>query len=258
MCCIIHSTQNLGEIMKDEESQVNILHYIAYTILVIALGVVGYLYVDAITKNSLGENKAQKIASFKELPLNVQAEYVSVSEYKSLEMKLENAREQNKRLAMINKSEKPTLNMQNTADKNSEILEEIPKDVTLIKEFASCYDMDMGSYIVSWECKKGITSFIDKYKDAKYFEIISLVDDAEFSLYKNLENNNFIYDKLNVTQNSINKMKKLSQAGLAKHRAIEANWVIKAHTNRKAKVYSANYNLISHDGKRGFLVRAYK
>jgi len=97
--------------------------------------------------------------------------------------------------------------------------------------------------------KKILSLLIDKHKDAKYFEIISLVDDSEFSLYKNLENNDFIYDKLNITQQGIEKMKKLSQAGLAKHRAIEANWVIKAHTNRKAKVYSANYHLISHDEK---------
>jgi len=259
---MIHLTQNLGEIMENEDKskqlQTNVLHYVAYGVLVVALGVLGYLYADAITKNSLDEEKAQKIASFKELPLNVQAEYVSVSEYKSIETQLKNAKEQNKQLAMKNKDEKLAPNIQNFTDKNSQNLQDIPNDAKLIKEFASCYDMKMGSYIISWECKKDIISFIDKYKDAKYFEIISLVDDTEFSLYKNLENNDFIYDKLNITQQSIEKMKKLSQAGLAKYRAIEANWVIKAHTNRKAKVYSANYHLISHDEKRGVLVRAYE
>jgi hypothetical protein len=61
-----------------------------------------------------------------------------------------------------------------------------------------------------------------------------------------------------VTQDTIDTMKKLSQSGLAKHRAIEANWVIKAHTQKKAQVYNANYNLLSNDGKKGFVIRAYK
>jgi len=259
---MIHLIQNLGEIMENEEklkkSQANVLHFAAYTLLVVALVVLGYLYIDAISQSSLGENRAQKAMNFKDLPLDVQAKYKSDSEYRSLEMRLKNEQEQNKLLAMMDKDDKPAPNIQNITDKNSEILEEIPEGAKLIKEFASCYDMEMGSYIISWECKKSIISFIDKHKSAKYFEIISLVDDAEFSLYKNLESNDFIYDKLNITQNSINKMKKLSQAGLAKHRAIEANWVIKVHTNKKAKVYSANYHLISHDEKRGVLVRAYE
>ncbi|EQB39390.1 hypothetical protein M947_06945 [Sulfurimonas hongkongensis] len=242
---------------KFKESQVNILHYVAYSLLIAALGIVGYLYVDLNSQSSQDRNNAKKVVSFAELPLDVQKEYKSINEYKSLEMKLKNIQEQNKRLTTINRDVSPAPLVKSSADKNFEDLSEAPKGAKLIKEFASCYDMEMGSYIISWECKKNIISFINKHKDAKYFEIIPLVDDAEFTLYKNLENNDFIYDKLNVTQNSINKMKKLSQSGLAKHRAVEANWVIKVHTNKKAKVYSANYHLISHDGKRGILVRAY-
>lgn len=248
--------------MENEEipthSNKNVLHYVAYSVLVIALGAVGYLYMDATKQTSLDEIQIEKELSFKDLPLDIQREYISINEYKSLELRLKNEQEQNERLVLMDEELKPVVKEQSVADTNPQDLTEVPKDAKLIKEFASCYDMETGSYIVSWKCKKGIISFIDKHKDAKYFEIISLVDDSEFKLYKNLENNDFIYDKLQVTQHSINKLKKLTQAGLAKHRAVEASWVIKAHTKRKAKVYSANYHLISHEEKRGVLVRAYE
>lgn len=243
---------------KPKQLEVNVLHYTVYAILLVALGVIGYLYVDANNQIDIAKNRVEKTPTFRDLPPDVQAEYKSVSEYESLEKRVKNLEEENERLATQKMDEEVLPTIESFVDKNSEELEEIPKDAKLIKEFASCYDMEMGSYFISWKCKKGIISFIDKHRDAKYFELISLVDDAEFTLYKNLENNDFIYEKLNVTQQSINKLKKLSQAGLAKHRAVEANWVIKAHTDRAAKVYSANYHLISHDGKRGVLVRAYK
>jgi len=251
---------------KSIESQENILHYMAYSLLIIALGVVSYLYIEANDRVTLSESKTQRSVGFRDLPQDIQAEYKGIDEYKSLEMKLKVAQEQSERLMMMQREEKTVPKMlsevksevQNEDSKESQSLSEAPKDAKLIKEFASCYDMGMGNYNVSWKCKKSILAFIDKYKDANYFEIIPLVDDAEFTLYKNLENNDFIYDKLNVTKQSINKMKKLSQSGLAKHRAIEASWVIKAQTDRKAKVYGANYHLISHDGKRGVLVRAYQ
>jgi UDP-2,3-diacylglucosamine pyrophosphatase LpxH len=251
---------------KPTESQENILHYMAYSLLVIALGVVSYLYIEANDRVVLSQDKMQKSTGFRDLPQYIQAEYKSVNEYKSLEMKLKSALEQNERLMMMQREEKTAPKMlsevksevQSEVSKEPESLSETPRDAKLVKEFASCYDMEMGSYIISWTCKKNIISFIEKHKNAKYFELISLVDDSEFILYKNLQNNDFIYDKLGVTQKSIDKMKKLTQAGLAKHRAVEANWVIKAHTNRKAKVYSANYHLISHEEKRGVLVRAYE
>ncbi|MDY0234248.1 MAG: hypothetical protein RBS11_09475 [Sulfurimonas sp.] len=251
---------------KPIESQENILHYMAYSLLVIALGVVSYLYIEANDRVVLSQDKMQKSTGFRDLPQYIQAEYKSVNEYKSLEMKLKSALEQNERLMMMQREEKTAPKMlsevksevQSEGSKEPESLSETPRDAKLVKEFASCYDMEMGSYIISWTCKKNIISFIEKHKNAKYFELISLVDDSEFILYKNLQNNDFIYDKLGVTQKSIDKMKKLTQAGLAKHRAVEANWVIKAHTNRKAKVYSANYHLISHEEKRGVLVRAYE
>jgi len=52
--------------------------------------------------------------------------------------------------------------------------------------------------MVSAQCRKNIISFVDKHKKAKYFEIIGIVDEIEFLLYRNLEKNNLLYDKLNI------------------------------------------------------------
>ena len=135
---------------------------------------------------------------------------------------------------------------------------EITRDAKRSKDFARCYDMEQGGYYISYRCKKSIVDFVDRHKNAKYFEVIPIVDAVEFKLFKHLEDNKFIYENLGTTQGSINKLKKFSKRGLAKQRAVEASWVIKAHTKRAAVTYTVHYEILSEEGKRGVVIRAYE
>lgn len=260
--------------LTSNQTSSNIIHYIGYSLLILIS--LGLAYLNFMPKKVAVEpaKTAEKTVGFTDLPYSIQQEYKSLDEFKKIELKLNDAVLEKQTLLKEVSSlqeEKVTLQteMENakavgkqtiTAPLNMSIdaNTEIQSSAKRIKAFAKCYDMDVGKYSISTQCRKDIISFVDKHKNAKYFEIIGIIDETEFTLFKNLENNNFIYDKLRVTQHSIDTMKKLSQSGLAKHRAIEANWVIKSHTQKKAQVFNANYNLLSNDGKKGFVIRAYE
>lgn len=160
---------------------------------------------------------------------------------------------------------KPKQAIKNIKEKNKEpnskvVKKQTPpsKNAKMVKDFAKCYNLGEGSYIINYQCKKNIIAYVNKHKDAKYFEIIGIVDNSEFKLYKNLENHKILYDVLGVTPASVKLMKKLTNSGLAKHRAIEASWIIKANTNQTAITYNPHYHITSTEGKKGMLVRAYK
>ncbi|MCD6259822.1 MAG: hypothetical protein J7J31_09500 [Helicobacteraceae bacterium] len=187
---------------------------------------------------------------FSDLPKNVQVQYRPQEDVATLKEALADLSSQKQKL--LQQLDEMT---QNEYMQEKELLS---TKAHMVDDFAKCYTMNMGSYIIYYECKKNILDYIEKHKDAKYFEIIGIVDDAEFTLFKNLEENDFIYEKLGVSKHGIEKLKKLSQTGLAKHRSIEASWVIKSHTKQEAITYNAQYHLVSKEGKRGFIVRAYK
>ncbi len=260
--------------LTSNQTSSNVIHYVGYSLLILIS--LGLAYMNFIPKKVSVEpvKSAEKTVAFEDLPYTIQREYKSLTEFKKIEQKLNDAVEEKQTLLKevsslqeekatlqseidnVKAASKPTtvapLNM--SYDANTEIKSSTKR----IAAFAKCYDMEVGKYSISTQCRKDIVSFVDKHKNAKYFEIIGIIDETEFTLFKNLENNNFIYDKLRITQHTIDTMKKLSQSGLAKHRAIEANWVIKAHTQKKAQVFNANYNLLSNDGKKGFVIRAYE
>jgi hypothetical protein len=268
------------------QSGSNIIHYVAYSVLTLALLALAYLnFMPQKTQSASLAQTAQNL-EFQDLPYRVQLQYKTNEEFKKIEAKLNVALEEKqaflKEIASLQEekaqalqtasqttqetikkaettSKEPT-QMANEPTLNINYESSSAKDVLAkrVKDFAKCYDMEVGKYSITSQCRKNIIAFVDKHKNAKYFEIIGIIDETEFTLYKNLEINNFIYDKLKVTQHTIDTMKKLSQSGLAKLRAVEGNWVIKSHTNKKAQVYNANYNLLSNDGKKGFVIRAYE
>jgi hypothetical protein len=270
------------------------IHYAAYTVLSIALLVSLYFnFMPQKKQQNFEVANNQTQISFMDLPLNERTQYVKANEYDELQNRFDTELEQKasmmkeftalqEELAQITKKQQnqvTTTSNETTQDKtqtasasiqkqatnNNQAANEyvqdshdiVKKDATIVG-FTSCYDMNIGQYNITKTCKKSIQNFVSKHKNAAYFEIIGIVDETEFVLYKNLQTNDFIYDKLGINQQSVDVMKKLSQSGLAKHRAIEANWVIKSYTNMKAKAYNANYHLHSNTHQRGVVIRAYQ
>jgi len=221
------------------------INKILYVVLGSALAV--SLYFNFASSPVSGDDEALK---FSDLPKDVQVQYRPKGDIDTLKESLADLSSQKQKL--LQQLDEIT---QNQYTQEKELLSTKAK---MVDDFAKCYTMNMGSYIIYYECKKNILDYIEKHKDAKYFEIIGIVDDSEFTLFKNLEDNQFIHETLGVSKHGIDKLKKLSQTGLAKHRSIEASWVIKSHTKRQAITYNAQYHLVSKEGKRGFILRAYK
>ena len=121
-------------------------------------------------------------------------------------------------------------------------------DKTKFKTY-TCKTLKNGVIYVSKKCKKDLVSFLKKNSDAKLYEIIGMVDTAEFRLIKKLED---VYGK-----NNIGNLSKYAQIGLARKRVIEATWVVKNNLDKNANIKNVNYSITVKD-KRGFVVRAYK
>lgn len=232
----------------------DIVHVLFYSLLTAALGV--SVYLNVVSSKTVTPTPV-KCENFDALPNAVKSLYVQNSQYNELQK----AHEQLQGELSASQS---TLaeNSQLVPDSHSaELMEEdtrVDSAVKKVKDFAQCYEMDNASYKISSKCRKGIIAYVEKHKDAKYFEIIGIVDNLEFNLFNNLQNNKSLYKRLGVDQRVIDKMKKLTRRGLSKERASEASWVIKSYTKRKAATYNANYELVSKKGQRGVIVRAYK
>jgi len=228
--------------MENQETPVtqngsNIIHYVAYSLLTLALLVLAYFnFMPQKTQNNPSAQTTQSL-EFQDLPYRVQLQYKTNEEFKKVEAKLNAALEEKqaflKEIAALQEEkgqalqtasqttqevskkaeitskestqtiDKTALNMSYESSSSKELL------AKRVKDFAKCYDMEVGKYSISTQCRKNIITFVDKHKNAKYFEIIGIIDETEFTLYKNLEINNFIYDKLKVTQDTIDTMKKL-------------------------------------------------
>jgi hypothetical protein len=240
---------------NDEIKSSNAIHIFIYVILIAALGVSIFFNLTAET-GEVASKDQKGCSGIEDLPTDVQKMYVQRSELTSLHNSYNDIKQKNDAL------EKQLVWLKTNTPKEPEEemtpTQKMTKGTVMAKDFAKCYDMKEGEYYISYQCKKDIVSFVDKHKDAKYFEIIPIVDDSEFKLFKNLENNNFIYENLGTNQSTIDKLKMFAQEGLAKQRAVEASWVIKAHTNREATTFTVHYELVSKEGRKGILVRAYE
>ena len=232
----------------------HIVHVLLYSFLTAGLAVSVYL-------NVVGSKTATpipaKCENFDALPDSEKSLYVQSTQYNELQK----AHELLQGELSASQSALAESTQVVTDNGSPELMQEdVSRDrsVEKVKDFAQCYEMDNASYKISSKCRKNIIAYVEKHKDAKYFEIIGIVDNLEFNLFNNLQNNKSLYKRLGVDQRVIDKMKKLTRRGLSKERASEASWVIKSYTKRKAATYNANYELVSKKGQRGVIVRAYK
>lgn len=232
----------------------DIIHVLFYSLLTAALAVSVYLNV---VSSKIVKAPVVKCESFDALPGAVKALFVQESEYRELQKAYEQL--QNELTASQSAlAESDQLAHDDGLPDLIEDVTQLEASVTKVKDFVQCDEMKNASYKIPSQCRKKIIAYVEKHKDAKYYEIIGIVDNLEFNLFNNLQKNTSLYRRLGVDQRVLDKMKKLTRRGLSKERASEASWVIKAHTKRKAKTYNANYEIVSKKGQRGVIIRAYK
>ncbi len=253
--------------MSDEQinttEKTSIIHTVAYTILVALLAVSSYFNYESTLSSGTSECEPLK-KSYAELQTNFNEALARIQSFEDAKKMAQSLKAE---MQMEDKGDMEPVQEAKAPEEAIEVLEEeippLPRTqtaskATKVKDFAKCYDMQQGIYEVSKKCRKEIQSYVDRHPDAKYFEIIGIVDRFEFKLFSQFDKDNSFYEGLGTTKKAVDKIRKYTQFGLAKYRASEASWVIKTHTKHKAHTYNANYHLVSKKDYKGVVVRAYK
>ena len=238
--------------------------FIAYAIYIYSTSVI-------LSKKDYKENyiKVDDV-EFNNLPSYIQSEYIKKYECptkkvvekvidNSLIEQLQNENKKLKEKLLI----QPTKIITKTKIKNIPV---IKKETVIIKEdifntskydVAKCYNMAKGSDQLTKKCTKNIFNFINKHKNAKYFEVIGVLSRDDFLILKKLKKNLDVLEKLNVTTAKIKKLEKYSDIGLSQKRVEETIWFIKQTLGKDTIALPVNYTITSKYHNRGTVVRAY-
>lgn len=122
-----------------------------------------------------------------------------------------------------------------------------------------CYDMGLGSYLLTPECETKISKFANREEgNIDFFEVIGVVDTTEFKLFKEIQESKSEMDTLKISNKEIERLRKFTESGLSYARVHEANWFLKRKFGKETNVYPVNYTITSDIGLRGIIIRAYK
>jgi hypothetical protein len=111
--------------------------------------------------------------------------------------------------------------------------------------------MSSASFHITKECNTKLKEFLKSNEDALVFEVIGMVDTAEFIPIKKLK------EKKQYSDFILNKIEEFAQTGLAQKRAGEAIWTIQKYFKHIKSTKVVNYKLVSKKDFKGFVVRAY-
>ncbi len=233
-----------------------LFHFFLYTVLIGSFA--GYVYWEEMQKELEIEARIQKTAEHqKEIEAMNDDELEAIpSDHNCSEVVLAQgffiSKEDPKRVTPMAVAEKK-VDMQvdiGTIEQDTQL--------TKSKDRVTCYDMYQGSYFVPNSCRDRIKKYVNKHKDAHHFEVTAVIDRMEFKVLRALSEHDEFHDQLFVDDEELKRLKKFTQAGLAKYRAMEASWIIKAATKDSVKSYNANYQIVSNRGYKGVIIQAYK
>ncbi len=256
------------------EGQNNILLYSLSSILLLITAVIGYVYLnfDIVNKGDL-ESKYIKTTdvSFSSLPSYIKNDYVQkyivTQKLNTLNKKIKELSKQEKAVPCIEEIKEeiiPTIEVvesieieeieikevETKIEQTIEVKKEIVQKINA-KEFDvfKCYDMTDGGFYQSTKSIENLHLFLDEHKNAKYFEIIGVVNKLDFKLLRDST------DTLDKTK--INLIENFAQIGLARKRVIEATWNIKTYLGADTTIRVVNYTITSQKKHKGFVVRVY-
>ncbi|WP_024954598.1 hypothetical protein [Sulfurospirillum arcachonense] len=116
-----------------------------------------------------------------------------------------------------------------------------------------CDDMNSGNFKISSTCKAKVSKFLSNYDTSNYFEVIPIVGTGGFASLNLIKRKS----KLGIEDKEIERLTKLANLGLGKHRAKEGGWLIREKFGDNAKISYTVYN-IEAKNKRGFVIRVYR
>jgi len=241
--------KNINNKKEQKTKKISTLDLILYSLIpliVIAIGFIIYLFLSNKEQKTVETIKIKKVVEvkktepvkqyiFENLPKSIQDKYILKSEYKqSIERIKKDLMDEKKPI----EQKKDSLKLYNSLN-NSDI---VFQNSSNAKDLLKCYDMNDLKSDLSQNCQKNLKSFLDKYKDVKYYEIVGVVSPKE------------------IPQNDINKISKykdLIYSGLAQTRANEIAWFIRKIVGQKPIIRVINYPVLSKKNNKGAIVRIY-
>lgn len=214
----------------------NIISGILGFISLVLASVLGYLYMsyEFITPKELKKNYIEsKNVNFYNLPYDIQNEYILKNNCPEPEVQI-------KEIVTEKIVYKPEI--KEVIVEKPMIKEVIKNSTTKVVDFNTdsfkrfqCTKQRDGFYNASKRCLSNLNKFLDKNKDAKYFEVIGLVSTSEIK-------------KLGLDELQIN--------GLATKRIEDVVWETKEYLG-KSNIFRANYHSISKANQKGFVLKAH-
>ena len=207
--------------------------------------------IDSITStdNSLGsKNMQDKIISLQDTISILEASNDNINrKNETLISEVSSLRQE---LKLIKSEKSVTFN-------NTKYLNKKNNSSLKLKSQTNCYDMEMGSSLISKSCRNQIQKFLKSVPKNSYFEIIPLVDKHEFKILSKLKALGKDADTiLGIKDKEIEILSKLANTGIGKYRSRESAWLLRQELGANVKAMPVNYQIITNR-QRGMVIRAY-
>lgn len=228
---------NIREKKRDSKNM-NIVLYLVILIAILLLAIVIYLFISS-NEPTIEEKKTkvEKEIVQKEAP-DIKVDKEEVTDEKQVEPKViikEVIKEKiiTKPVKLDNKSFKKFYNS--------------PKFNTL-----KCYNFKAGNIFPNKTCKDSLGKFLKENIDAIRIEIVPVIAQSDYVVFKKLEENIKTLDKAYQ-----DRVQEYMFRGLARERVLEITWQIKEILGKDTLLTPTNYYVKSQKENKGVIIKAY-
>ncbi len=244
---------------KRENININIILYLTMIIVILLLSIVIYLF--------LKEPKEQKNQA------TIKKEKI-IEEEKTIKEKFESPDEETQDKIEINNLEKKLIENEGIGKETKHkpkiqikeiIKEKVVTKVTKLdkknfKEYYNstkyntlkCYNFEAGNIFPDKECTNSLEKFLTTNKNAIRFEVIPVIADVDYTIFKNLDEN-----IKNLDKNYQERIKEYMLRGLSRERVLETSWRIKDVLGKDTILTPTNYYVKSKKDNKGVIIKAY-
>lgn len=264
---------------KKDANNMNMILYLVILIAVLLLAIVIYLFAFSnestkeIPKSTIEKNELKKKTS--DIKLNKMEIKEEIEKPEVKEVKEEIKKPEEKEIEEVNTKEEKEKKQEplNKKEKQLEpkvIIKEVIKEKIVIKPVKldkksfkqfynsskfntlKCYDFKAGSIFPNKTCKDSLGQFLKDNIDAIRIEIIPVIAQADYVIFKQLEQNIKTLDK-----DYQDRVKEYMFRGLARQRVLEVTWKIRDILGHDTLLTPTNYYVNSKKDNKGVIIKAY-
>lgn len=197
-----------------------------------------------LLKNNKNLRNTTQVLTFESLPQNIKDKYISKAQYdakiKEFELQLKQKSTITTPTTQVVQNAVPTTSSTpyNYTTEAQNALGASANPIEMIK----CYDTNANAIELSQTCQSNINDALEKYKDAKYFEIVGVIGESDKKAFN-------VSDEKTIEYLSM---------GLAQSRANESAWYIRKKVGNTPTIRPVNYPVHSKQDNKGVIIKIYK